>query len=143
VAHASALHEPASPVVGVRHASGSCLGEGLHGFCGMVFGKGLRYYPSLPVAFSDWRAAPRQEPELRLTLENVHTPTMTLKNAALLALIGTILMTALLVWTFVFNFLNVLRGLVPAAMLFSSLLYAFGCFSVAVFFYVFHRAQSL
>jgi len=68
---------------------------------------------------------------------------MTLKNAALLALIGTILMTALLVWTFVFNFLNVLRGLVPAAMLFSSLLYAFGCFSVAVFFYVFHRAQSL
>jgi hypothetical protein len=58
VAHASALHEPASPVVGVRHASGSCLGEGLHGFCGMVFGKGLRYYPSLPVAFSDWRAAP-------------------------------------------------------------------------------------
>jgi hypothetical protein len=36
---------------------------------------------------------------------------MTLKNAALLALIGTILMTALLVWTFVFNFLNLLRGL--------------------------------
>ena len=39
---------------------------------------------------------------------------MTLKNAALLALIGTILMTALLVWTFVFTFLNVLRDLVPA-----------------------------
>jgi hypothetical protein len=39
---------------------------------------------------------------------------MTLKNAALLALIGTILMTALLVWTFVFNFLNLLQGLVPA-----------------------------
>jgi hypothetical protein len=37
---------------------------------------------------------------------------MTLKNAALLALIGTILMTALLVWTFVFNFLNLLRGLI-------------------------------
>ena len=36
---------------------------------------------------------------------------MTLKNAALLALIGTILMTVLLVWTFVFTFLNVLRGL--------------------------------
>jgi hypothetical protein len=71
----------------------------------------------------------------------VHTPTMTLKNAALLALIGTILMTALLLWTFVFNFLNVLRGLVPAAMLFSSFIYAFGCFSVMVFFFVFHRAQ--
>jgi len=72
----------------------------------------------------------------------VHTPAMTLKNAALLALIGTILMTVFLVWTFVFNFLNVLRGLVPAVMLFSSFIYAFGCFSVAVFFYMFHRAQS-
>jgi hypothetical protein len=48
---------------------------------------------------------------------------MTLKNAALLALIGTILLTALLLWKFV-------------------LIYAFGCLSVAVFFYVFHRAQS-
>jgi hypothetical protein len=67
---------------------------------------------------------------------------MTLKNAALLALIGTILMTVFLVWTFIFNFLNVLRGLFPAVMLFSSFIYAFGCFSVAVFFYVFHRAQS-
>ncbi len=34
-------------------------------------------------------------------------PAMTLKNAALLALIGTILITALLVWDFVFNVLNV------------------------------------
>jgi len=67
---------------------------------------------------------------------------MTLKNAALLALIGTILMTALLVWTFVFNLLNTLRGLIPAVTLFSSFIYAFGCFSVAVFFYVFHRAQQ-
>jgi len=66
---------------------------------------------------------------------------MTLKNAALLALIGTILMTALLVWSFVSTFLNVLRGLVPAVTLFSSFIYAFGCFSVAVFLYVFHRGQ--
>ena len=66
---------------------------------------------------------------------------MRLKNAALLALIGTVLMTALLVWNFVFNLLNLLRGLVPAVMVFESLIYAFGCFSVAVFFYVFHRAQ--
>jgi hypothetical protein len=67
---------------------------------------------------------------------------MTLKNAALLALIGTILMTALLVWTFVFNFLNLLRGLVPAVMVFESFIYAFGCLTVMVFFFVFHRAQS-
>jgi hypothetical protein len=67
---------------------------------------------------------------------------MTLKNAALLALIGTILITAVLVWTFVANVLNVLRGLAPAVTLFSSFIYAFGYFSVAVFFYVFHRVQS-
>lgn len=67
--------------------------------------------------------------------------TMTLRNAALLALIGTILMTALLLWTFVSNFLNVLRGLVPAVTLFSSVIYAFGAFSVMVFFFVFHRTQ--
>jgi len=72
---------------------------------------------------------------------SVHTPTMTLKNAALLALVGTILMTVLLVWNFVFTFLNVLRDLVPAVALFSSFIYAIGCFSVMVFFFVFHRAQ--
>jgi hypothetical protein len=69
-------------------------------------------------------------------------PAMTLKNAALLGLIGTILITALLVWDFVFNVLNVLRGLIPATMLFSSFIYAFACFSVAVFFYVFHKAKA-
>ena len=74
--------------------------------------------------------------------DNVHTPTMTLKNAALLALIGTILATVLLMWTFVFNVVNVLRGLAPPVMLLSWFIYAFACFSVAVFFYVFHRAQS-
>jgi len=68
---------------------------------------------------------------------------MTHKNAALLALIVTILMTAFLVWAFVPTFLNVLRDLVPAVTLFSSFIYAFGCFSVAVFFYIFHRAQAL
>ncbi len=67
---------------------------------------------------------------------------MTVKNAALLALIGTLLITVLFVWTFVFNVLNVLRGLIPAVLLFSSFIHAFACFSVAVFFYVFHRAQS-
>jgi hypothetical protein len=59
---------------------------------------------------------------------------MTLRNAALLALIGTILVTALLVWNSVLTFLNVLRDLVPAVTLFPSFIYAFGCFSVMVFF---------
>jgi hypothetical protein len=82
-----------------------------------------------------------EEPELRPVTHSVHTPPMTLKNAALLALIGTVLMTALLVWNFVFFFLNLLRGLVPAVTLFTSFIYAFGSFSVMVFFFVFHRAQ--
>jgi hypothetical protein len=72
----------------------------------------------------------------------MHTPNMTLKNAALLALIGTVLMTVLLVWNFVFNLLNLLSGLIPAVTVFSSLIYAFGCISVMVFFFVFHRTQS-
>ncbi len=67
---------------------------------------------------------------------------MTLKKAALLALVGTILMTALLLWTFVFNMLNALRGLAPAVTMFSSFIYALGCFSVTVFFYVFYKSQS-
>ena len=67
---------------------------------------------------------------------------MTLKTAALLALFGTILMTVLLVWNFVLTFLNVVRDLVPAVTLFSSFIYAFACFTVAVFFYVFQRAQE-
>jgi hypothetical protein len=66
---------------------------------------------------------------------------MTLKNAALLALIGTILVTALLVWDLIFDVLNVTQGLVPAVKLLSSLIYTFGAFSVAVFFFVFHKKQ--
>lgn len=57
--------------------------------------------------------------QLRPNIPSVHTPTMALKTAALLALIGTILMTALLVWSFVLTFLNVLRDLVPAVTIFS------------------------
>jgi hypothetical protein len=81
-------------------------------------------------------------PELRMTLAMFILAIMTLKTTALLALIGTILMTALLVGTFILTILNALRGLVPAVTVFSSFIYAFGCFSVAVFFYVFHRTQS-
>jgi hypothetical protein len=71
----------------------------------------------------------------------VHTPTMTVTNAALLALIGTILLTALLAIDLIRDVLNVVRGLVPAVTLFSSLIFAFGAFSVAAFFFVFHKAQ--
>ena len=46
--------------------------------------------------------------------ENIHTPTMNLKNAVLLALVGTVMLTALLIAGFIFDVLNVLRGLIPA-----------------------------
>jgi hypothetical protein len=87
-------------------------------------------------------SSPTQEARVAADTGGVHTPTMTLKTAALLTLIGTVLMTALLVWNFVFNLLNLLRGLVPALTVLSSSIYAFGCFSVMVFFFVFHRTQS-
>lgn len=67
---------------------------------------------------------------------------MSLKKAALLSLIGSVLMTVLLVWAFVSDVFNAMRGLVPGVRLFSSFIYAFGCFTLAVFFYVFHRGQS-
>ena len=67
---------------------------------------------------------------------------MTLKGAAFLAFIGTLLVTALLVWDFVFSLLNVLRGLTPAVTVFSSLIYAFGALTVTVFFHVFQKQQS-
>ena len=61
---------------------------------------------------------------------------------ALLALIGTVLMTALLLWAFVSNVVDVLRGVDAPVVLFSSFIYAFGCFTVMVFFFVFNRAQK-
>ena len=67
---------------------------------------------------------------------------MTLKGAAVLAFIGTLLVAALLVWDFVFTVLNVIRGLIPAVTVFSSIIYAFGALSVTVFFYIFQKQRS-
>ena len=67
---------------------------------------------------------------------------MTLKTASLLALIGTVLVTALLTWNLIFSVVNVLRGLLPAVVLFPALIYAFAALSVAVFFSVFQKTQS-
>jgi len=67
---------------------------------------------------------------------------MTLKTASLLAFIGTVLVTALLTWNLIFSVVNVLRGLLPAAVLLPALIYAFAALSVAVFFSVFQKTQS-
>jgi len=67
---------------------------------------------------------------------------MTLKNAATLAFIGTLLAAALQVWDLLFDVVNVVRGLIPPARLFSSLLYAFAAVSLTVFFYVFRKTHN-
>lgn len=67
---------------------------------------------------------------------------MTLRQATLLALIATVLLTALLAWDLVSNIINVVRGLVPAVVILSSFIYTFAAFGVAVFLYAFHKTQT-
>jgi hypothetical protein len=67
---------------------------------------------------------------------------MTLKNAALLALIGTGLLTILLAVHFILDILNAARGLVPAMSVLTSFIYVLASLSLALFFYVFRRAQA-
>jgi hypothetical protein len=67
---------------------------------------------------------------------------MTLKNAALLALVGTLLLTILLLVGLVTDVLNVAQSLIPVTALLSSLINTFAALTVTVFFYVFHKTQS-
>ena len=67
---------------------------------------------------------------------------MTLKNAAFLALIGTLLVTILLAVDLIKTVSGVLNDVVPAMALLRSLVYLVASLSVTVFFYVFQRAQS-
>jgi hypothetical protein len=64
------------------------------------------------------------------------------KDAALLAFVGTLLIAALLVWNLIFDVLSVLRGLLPAMRLLSSIIYAFGAVTVALFFFVFQKRSN-
>jgi hypothetical protein len=74
--------------------------------------------------------------------ESIHTPAMSLKNAALLALIGTILLTVLVLAHFITTILGVMHELIPAMALLTSLVHLFASLSLLVFFYVFYRNQS-
>ena len=67
---------------------------------------------------------------------------MTLKSAAFLALIGTLLLTILLAMDFITTVSGVLGDVIPAIVLLRSLIYLFASVSALVFFYVFQRAQS-
>ena len=66
---------------------------------------------------------------------------MSLKNAALLALIGTFLLTVLTGASFISTLLGVMRGVNAAMALLTSAVHVFASVTVLVFFYVFHRAQ--
>lgn len=66
---------------------------------------------------------------------------MTLKNAALFALIGTMLLAILVVATFIRDILALGNGILPAVTVLKSLIHAIASVSVAVFFYVFHKSQ--
>jgi hypothetical protein len=89
-------------------------------------------------------AGPTLKEYLRLAndAESIHTPIMSLKNAALLALIGIILLTVLVAAGFISSVLGVMRDVIPVMALLTSLVHMLASLSVLVFFYVFHRAQS-
>jgi hypothetical protein len=67
---------------------------------------------------------------------------MSLKNAALLAVVGMALLTILTAADFVNTVLGILRDVVPAVALLRSLVYVLASLTVMVFFYIFHKAQG-
>jgi len=67
---------------------------------------------------------------------------MSLKNAALLASIGITLLTILVVTSFIATAFGVMRDVIPAMALLTSLVHVFASLTALVFFYVFYRAQS-
>jgi hypothetical protein len=79
---------------------------------------------------------------LALRAVTPHTPVMSLKSAAFLAFIGTLLLTILALADFVNIITGVVRGLVPALTIVRAAIYLFASVCVTIFFYVFNRSQS-
>ena len=67
---------------------------------------------------------------------------MSLKSAALLALIGMLLLSILVVANFITTLSGVIRDVIPVNTLFASLIHVFASLSVLVFFYAFRKAQA-
>jgi hypothetical protein len=67
---------------------------------------------------------------------------MSLKHAALFALIGITLLTVLLAVGFIRDFSAFLAGAIAAMALLISLIHLLASLGVAVFLYVFYKAQS-
>jgi hypothetical protein len=66
---------------------------------------------------------------------------MTLKTAALLALVGMSLLTAVLLAHFITDSEGWIRDVVPAIRVLTSLIYVLASLSVTVFFLVFQKGQ--
>jgi hypothetical protein len=69
-------------------------------------------------------------------------PSMSLKNAALLALLGMLLFTVVVIAGLITDVLNLSQGLIAAKTVLISLVHSFAAVAVTVFFYVFHKTQS-
>ena len=67
---------------------------------------------------------------------------MSIKTAALLALIGMVVLTLLAAADFINTTVAVSRGLIPAMMFLRSLIYLFASITVTVFFLVFFERSA-
>jgi hypothetical protein len=65
-----------------------------------------------------------------------------LRNAALFAVIGTLLWTILLAFDFVNAVTGMARGIVAASSVITSLIHFVAVLSLLIFFVVFHKSQS-
>lgn len=66
---------------------------------------------------------------------------MQLRNAALFALIGMVLLTVLLAAGFIRDVVGLAQGAVPAIAVLTSGIHLLASLGLAVFLYVFHRAR--
>jgi len=64
---------------------------------------------------------------------------MNVKSAAFLALVGMILLSILVIADFINTVQGVLRDLIPAMMLFRSIIYVVASIGLTVFLWAFHR----
>jgi hypothetical protein len=76
------------------------------------------------------------------TQSQAYTPTMTLKNAALFALIGMTLLTVLLLAGFIRDMVTFLNNAISALALLTSLINLLASLSLTVFLFAFHKSQS-
>ena len=67
---------------------------------------------------------------------------MSVKTAAFLAAVGMILLSALTLFDLFKNLAAIIRGLVPAVILFRWLIYAFATITVAAYFFVVYKRPS-